>query len=355
MIIRNIFSLPVIALLMPIVFLWAAIKLVKYLKEKKSFGSIPLVYRLTCFASLAIIIVSIAAAGNLLTILTTIGSLGFVLLVWASMEIFKKIKNKEPIGIKQFVILFISLACFDFLIIVFIGVFAGLGHSATEIDLAPRRFLLSFLIVVITPIVALLLYNYLRFSKPEKKKQAYIISNGVVIVLALLIALVWLSTAGWPPIVYAARHSHYGLAKFLLDIGADANAYDKYRRSTPLLYTVWNNDVKMARLVVDRGAKAGFDEWFHVCFRNRLEIAKMILEKGQDPNIRFTERNTSPLLVAVSYNQQDMVKLLLEYGADIYFVGEKNQNALDIARERGFSRVEQLLINPQVKYKDGPL
>lgn len=350
MIIRYIFSNPVIAFLMPILFLWSAIKLVKYIKEKKSFGSIPLVYRLTCFASLAIIIVSIAAAGNLLTILTTIGSLGFVLLVRASMEIFKKIKNKEPIDIKQFVILFISLACIDFLIISFIGILAGLGHSSTEINLAPLRYLLSFIIVVITPIVALVLYNYLRFSKPGKKKQAFIISNGVVIILALLIALVWLSPSGWPPILYAARHGHYVLAKFFLDIGADANAYDKYRQSTPLLYTVWNNDVKMARLLVAKGAKAGFSEWFHVCFRNRLEIAKMILEKGQDPNIRFTERNTSPLLLAVSYNHPDMVKLLLEYRADVYFVGEKKQNALDIAREKGFSKIEQLLLNPQVKY-----
>jgi hypothetical protein len=169
MIIRYIFSLPVIALLMPIVFLWTAIKLVKYLKEKKSFSSIPLVYLLTCVVSLAIIIASIAIAGNMLTILTTIGSLGFLLLVWASMEIFKKITNKEPIGIKQFVMLFFSLACIDLLIIIFIGLFAGLGHSSTEIALAPLRYLLSFIIVVITPIVALLLYNYLRFAKPGKE------------------------------------------------------------------------------------------------------------------------------------------------------------------------------------------
>jgi hypothetical protein len=65
--------------------------------------------------------------------------------------------------------LFISLACFDFLIIVFIGLVAGLGHSSTQIALAPPRVLLSFIIVVVSPIAALLLYNYLRFSKPGKK------------------------------------------------------------------------------------------------------------------------------------------------------------------------------------------
>jgi len=350
MIIIYIFNHPVIVFLMPILFLWSAIKVVKYHKENKSFGSIPLLYRVTFLASLTIIIVGIAFARSMLMLLTMIGSVGLFLLARASIVIFKKIKNKGPIDIKQFVILFISLACIDFLIIIFIGMFAGLGHSATAIALAPPRFLLSFLIVVITPIAALLLYNYLRLAQPGKKKKACIISNGVVIVLALLIALVWLSTTGWPPIVYAARHGHYGLAKFFLDMGADANAYDKYRRSTPLLYTVWNNDVKMARLLVDRGAKAGFSEWFHVCFRNRLEIAKMILENGQDPNIRFTERNTSPLLLAVSYNHPDMVTQLLEYGADVYFVGEKKQNALDIARGKSFSRIEQLLLNPQVKH-----
>ena len=92
--------------------------------------------------------------------------------------------------------LFISLVIIDFIIIAYIGLEAGLGHSSTEIALAPLRYLLSFIIVVITPTVALLLYNYLRFSKPEKKKRAYIISSGVVIFLILLIALVWLRTAG---------------------------------------------------------------------------------------------------------------------------------------------------------------
>ncbi|MFC2141126.1 ankyrin repeat domain-containing protein [Acidobacteriota bacterium] len=358
MIIIYIFNNPVIVFLMSILFLWSAIKIVKYLKEKKSFGSIPLVYRVTFLVSLSMIILSITLGGNILItfarnilpILTMIVLVGLYLLVRASIEIFKKIKNKEPIGIKQFVMLFFSLACIDFITIVYIGLDAGLGHSSTEIALAPLRFLFSFIIVVITPIVALLFYNYLRFAKPGKKKRTHFISYGVLIALVLLIALVWLSTAGWPPIVYAARHSHYSLAKFFLDLGADANAFDKHRGSTPLLYTVWNNDEKMARLLVDKGAKAGFSEWFHVCFRNRLEIAKMILENGQDPNIQFTERNTSPLLLAVSSNHPDLVKLLLEYGADVYFVGENKQNALDIARVKGFSRIEQLLLNPRVKH-----
>lgn len=350
MIISDIFYFPfILAFFMPILFLGAAIKAVNHIKEKKSFSSI-IAYLAACLVFLSIIILNIVNTRSILTILFTIGSVGLFLLVWASIEIFKKIKNKKSIGFKQFVILFISLVCIDLLIIFHIGMYAGGSHSSTEINLAPLRYLLSFIIVVISPIVAMVLFNYLRFAKPGKKKRAYIISSGVVIVLILLIALVWFRTTGWPPIVYAARHIHYGLAKFFLDIGADANAYDKYRQSTPLLYTVWNNDIKMARLLVDGGAKAGFREWFHVCFHNRLEIAKMILEKGQDPNIRFNERNTSPLLLAVSYNRPGIVKLLLEYGADAYFVGEKKQNAFDIARERGFSYIEQLLLNPQVNY-----
>jgi len=349
MIIRYILNLPIIAFLMPILFLASALKAINHIKNKKSFSS-TIAYLAACLVFLCIIIVNIIYTRSILTMLFTIASVGLFLLVRAFIEIFKKIKNKNPIGIKQFVFLFISLVCIDLLIIFYIGISAGGSHSSTEINLAPPRYLLSFIIVVITPIVVLVLYNYLRLAQPGKKKKAYIISNGVVIILALLIALVWFRTAGWPPIVYAARQSHYGLAKFLLDIGADANAYDKNRRSTPLLYTVWNNDVKMAGLLVDRGAKAGFDEWFHVCFHRRLEIAKMILENGQNPNIRFDERNTSPLLLAVSYNHPGIVKLLLEYGADAYFVGEKNQNAFDIAREKDFSHIEQLLLNPQVKY-----
>jgi len=54
MIIIYIFNNPVIVFLMSILFLWSAIKIVKYLKEKKSFGSIPLVYRVTFLVSFVI-------------------------------------------------------------------------------------------------------------------------------------------------------------------------------------------------------------------------------------------------------------------------------------------------------------
>jgi len=130
-----------------------------------------LVYRVTFLVSLTMIMLSITLAGNILTILIMIVSVGLYLLVRVSIEIFKKIKNKEPIGIKQFVMLFFSLACIDFIIIVYIALDAGLGHSSTEIALASPRVLLSFIIVVVSPIVALLLYNYLRFSKPGIKKR----------------------------------------------------------------------------------------------------------------------------------------------------------------------------------------
>ena len=66
-------------------------------------------------------------------------------------------------------------------------------------------------------------------------------------------------------------------------------------------------------------------------------------------------RGWQPIVYAARHGHYGLAKFFLDIGADAYFVGEKNQNALDIARERGFSHIEQLLLNPQVKYKDGPL
>jgi hypothetical protein len=57
------------------------------------------------------------------------------------------------------------------------------------------------------------------------------------------------------------------------------------------------------------------NELFKACLQNKIEDAAECLKNGIDPNTRLTNHNT-PLKVASNKNLTEMVKLLLENGAD---------------------------------------
>eukprot|EP00096_Caligus_rogercresseyi_P005182 TRINITY_DN2017_c1_g2_i1.p1 TRINITY_DN2017_c1_g2~~TRINITY_DN2017_c1_g2_i1.p1 ORF type:complete len:154 (-),score=34.20 TRINITY_DN2017_c1_g2_i1:471-932(-) len=72
-----------------------------------------------------------------------------------------------------------------------------------------------------------------------------------------------------------------------------------------------------------------------------LEIAKYLLSKGADPNLRAKD-GLDPLLSAVGEGNKDMVQLLLEHGA-LPNSRNKFTNALLLAEERGHTELAALL------------
>jgi ankyrin repeat protein len=77
------------------------------------------------------------------------------------------------------------------------------------------------------------------------------------------------------------------IAKLLIDAGADVNAWDSDQHLNPLLASVyWDN----------------------------REAAKLVLEAGADPNAVNDYRDT-PLSMAVEKDDVEMAKLLLQFGA----------------------------------------
>lgn len=77
---------------------------------------------------------------------------------------------------------------------------------------------------------------------------------------------------------------------------------------------------------------------------NHTDISKMLIEAGAEVNVVQSQRLT-PLHLAAQHGNIDIIILLLEHGADITVRNELGQNASDIAAERGFNEIADIL-NP---------
>ena len=73
----------------------------------------------------------------------------------------------------------------------------------------------------------------------------------------------------------------------------------------------------------------------------------MLLESGADPNVKedFTVGNETPIFKAVENNSYEIVKILLDYGADPSVLNKSGMNCLHIAAKNGFLEISVLLIS----------
>lgn len=100
------------------------------------------------------------------------------------------------------------------------------------------------------------------------------------------------------PLVFAARAGDAETVNALLDAKADPNARDCDKGWTPLIHAIHKHQSAAARALVERGA----------------DVNARAGDCGQRP----VEAGRTPLMFAAMYDDPEMVKLLLERGADPY-------------------------------------
>jgi ankyrin repeat protein len=151
----------------------------------------------------------------------------------------------------------------------------------------------------------------------------------------------------------AAESGDVDMLKLLLDKGADVNAQRKSGRA-PLVSAVVFGHGAAVRYLLSRGAKTNLGDvgLNRAVFQGNLEIVKALLEAGVEVknsgNLVFPGFGGSePILVLAcfSYNSDpQIVRILLDRGADPTAKSQQGKSPLELARERGYEDVARILV-----------
>lgn len=85
---------------------------------------------------------------------------------------------------------------------------------------------------------------------------------------------------------------------------------------------------KKQGFIREEGSKA----LFRAIANRRIRIARSIIDAGTNVNVRSRSGYT-PLMIAASHGHDEIVRMLLQKGADLTAVDTQGRNALQIARE----------------------
>lgn len=159
---------------------------------------------------------------------------------------------------------------------------------------------------------------------------------------------------GQTAITLASLNKKYDCVTALIDAGVDINKQDQTCLN-PFLISCLNNDLTLLRLILparpdlNRLTRFGGVGLTPACEKGHLEIVKELLIRS---NINVNHTNFvgwTPLLEAIVLNdggetQQTIVALLLEHGASPYMTDKYGKTPLELAREKGYEEIAQLLI-----------
>ncbi|OJJ33400.1 hypothetical protein ASPWEDRAFT_174808 [Aspergillus wentii DTO 134E9] len=170
-------------------------------------------------------------------------------------------------------------------------------------------------------------------------------------------------TWGTTPLHVSAEYGQVKSAEILLDRGADI---DGERKWTPLAEALRLMRADMARLLVDRSASLE-NKNFLICLAARggmRWLVDRLLELGAsvDGEGEGDDREQPPLCGATSYEHTDIVKQLLEAGANVNIGQGNDWTPLLIAARHGDLDTLSVILdyNPDLEalvaeYEDGPL
>ncbi|MNR77752.1 Ankyrin repeats (3 copies) [compost metagenome] len=159
---------------------------------------------------------------------------------------------------------------------------------------------------------------------------------------------------GRTAITLASLKQHYECVEHLIAAGADINKQDQ-TCFNPFLLACLNNDLRLLRITLQANpdlnclSRFGGVGLTPACEKGHLDIVRELL-LHTEINVNHTNFvGWTPLLEAIVLNdggatQQEIVRLLLEHGANPHMTDKYGKTPLTLAQEKGYTEIAQLLI-----------
>lgn len=178
---------------------------------------------------------------------------------------------------------------------------------------------------------------------------------------------------------YAAMSGWKEIVEYLLRHGADIE-HPGPNQFTPLFFCAKNGDLEMSKLLFANGAKVnsdnyGLDALSPTCVNGHTEVVKWLIENGADlsrmtissmigdAEVRTSHTDIANILLdngvkvdavnyytgetalfdCIAWGRLDMVKVLLEHGADVNSRSTKGDTPLSVALKAGKAAIAELL------------
>lgn len=156
--------------------------------------------------------------------------------------------------------------------------------------------------------------------------------------------------------VIAATHANQVIAvRALIEAGADINIRDNLM-DNPFLYASAEGLYEIVQLTIEAGADTRLTNRFGgtalipACERGHVEIVRELLTRTDVDVNHVNNLGWTALLEAIILSDggprhQEIVKLLVDHGADVNIPDGNGVTSLEHAQARGFQEIERMLLS----------
>lgn len=161
---------------------------------------------------------------------------------------------------------------------------------------------------------------------------------------------------GWTALQFAEAENHQNVVQ-LFEEAVQVQSQSRDSKSSAkssdinadLFEAVKNNDIEAARIALQAGAdpdrNSGTTALIVAAQKGSVQIVKLLLEYHADVNASAGKGFTA-LMNAAYYGHAEVVKLLLEYDADVYAETDDGRTAVDLAERKGHTEIVHLFEQP---------